>query len=119
MLTWDVETFNMTEQQPKNLFEQTKNLVFLGERLSGEPEILHEIQDWANAPVARVQIRRILEYVPIPFPEDWKSPDGFDELSPDQLKAFMDILSGGAVQLVGQDLETIIKLGVFYRDKYL
>ncbi len=104
--------------QELNLFEQTKNLEFIGERLSGEPEILHEIQEWAGLPTSRSQIQRVLEYVPRVFPEDWKSPEDFHQLTPKQQRAYLDIARVGPFRLTGPDIELVIKLGAGFRDHY-
>ncbi len=102
-----------------NLFEQTKNLRGpLGERLSGEPEVLHEIQDWVDYGMSRAQIQRILEYVPSVFLEKWKSPDGFDKLNETEKKAYMDIMNIGPLGVTGPVIQRVIELGVEYRSKY-
>lgn len=106
------------ENETINLFAQTKDLVFMGERLSGDPEVLHEVQDWAGLPVNRPQIQKVLEYVPKVFPEDWVSPDGFDELGEEQQRAFMEVLRLGIVQITGQYIQTIIRLGISFRDNH-
>ena len=102
-----------------NLFEQTKNLRGpLGERLSGEPEILHEIQDWVGYGISRAQIQRILEYIPSVFPEKWKSPDGFDKLNEIEKKAYIDIMNSGPLNVPGPVIQSVIELGVDYRNRY-
>src|SRR3989344_497103 len=83
------------KQTIETLFDQTKDLRVIGARLSGESEIVHEIEDHFRQvefyPIIRNQIRRILEYVPSVFPEDWKSPDGYDELNTQQQGAYREI----------------------------
>jgi len=108
-------------KRPDNLFEKTKNLEIIGERLSGEPEILHEIEeDFRNTeqiPIVREQIKRILQYVPGVFPEGWKSPEGFDKLSELEKKAYTDIRKKGLFQIPGPIIQKTIELAVEYRTK--
>lgn len=109
------------EDKLENLFEQIKNIRIIGERLSGEPEILHEIEDYFRNvefyPTIRDQIRKVLEYVPSIFPEDWKSPGGFDELNFKQQEAYKDIARSGITICRGPIIQRIIELAVEYRDR--
>lgn len=109
------------EHKTENLFEQTKNLGIIGERLSGEPEILHEIEDYfrqvQHYPIIRNQIKRILQYVPAVFPEDWKSPEGFDELSEKEKGAYIDIMKQGLQVIPGPVIQKVIGLAVEYRER--
>ena len=104
-----------------NLFEQTKDLVIIGDRLSGEPEILHEIEDHFREkefyPIVRDQIKRILECVPSVFPEDWKSPDSYDEFNSQQQKAYRDIRGLGVQACVGPVIQKTIELAVEYKNR--
>ncbi len=114
----------MIEKQTlDNLFEQTKNLERIGARLSGESEVVHDIEDHFRQvefyyPIVRGQIKTILEFVPSVFPEDWKSPDGYDELNPQQQEAYMKIARNGLQQCPGSVIQKVIELAVDYRGKY-
>lgn len=109
-------------KRPDNLFEQTKNLERIGERLSGEPEILHDIEDYFRQvepfPVVRDQIKRILQYVPGIFSEDWKSQESFDKLNEKEKQAYKDIAKNGITQVSGPVIQKVIELGVEYKNKY-
>lgn len=109
-------------KRPDNLFEQTKNLERIGARLSGEPEILHDIEDYFRNvefyPVVRDQIKRILQYVPAIFSEDWKSPESFDKLSEKEKQAYTDIAKNGIKCVPGPIIQKVIELGVEYKNKY-
>jgi hypothetical protein len=102
----------------ENLFEQTKSLKFIGKRLSGEPEVLHEIQYWVDYGMSRDQIKIILEYVPSVFPEDWKSPDSYDEMSEKERKAYDDIMKIGPLGIPGPYIQRVIELGIDFRNRY-
>ena len=113
----------MAERQNlDNLFEQTKNLEHIGARLSGEPEVVHDIEDYFRQvefyPITRAQIRTILEFVPSVFPEDWKSPDGYDELNPQQQEAYVKIARDGLQVCHGPVIQRVIELAADYRTKY-
>lgn len=122
----DLEKELSTPEEIKNsnsLFEQTKNLEIIGERLSGEPEILHEIEDYfrlpeSHYPVVRYQIKRILQYVPSTFPENWKSPKSFEKLDEKQKKAYEDIAKHGLQAIPCPIIQKTIELAVEYRGKY-
>lgn len=109
-------------QTLETLFDQTKDLEIIGARLSGEPEIVHEIEDHfrqvESYPIVRDQVRKILEFVPSVFPEDWKSPDGHDELTAQQQEAYRDIAKKGLQACPGQVIQKVIELAVDYRNKY-
>lgn len=102
-----------------NLFEELKDMRIIGERLSGEPEILHEIEDYFRQcefyPIIRNQIRRILEYVPSVFPEGWKSPDDYAHLTPAQQDAYIDIAKQGSIAIPGPVIEKVVALGLTYK----
>lgn len=110
------------KQTLENLFEQTKNLERIGARLSGEPEIVHDIEDYFRQvefyPIVRDQIKTILEFVPSVFPEDWKSPEGYDELNSEQQEAYMKIAENGIRGCPGPIIQRVIELTVEYRNKY-
>lgn len=110
------------EQKTESLFEQVKNIEILGERLSGEPEILHEIEDYFRKvefyPIIRNQVKRILEHVPNIFPEDWKSPESFDKLNEKEKQAYVDIAKQGIKQIPGPIIQRVIELAIEYRQKY-
>ena len=109
----------MNKKTIDTLFEQIKDVRIIGERLSGEPEILHEIEDYFRQveffPIIRDQIKRILEYAPHVFPEHWKSPDAHDKLSPEQKKAYVDIAKSGLCGCPGPIIQRVIELGLEYR----
>lgn len=107
------------ESELENLFDQTKNLKGpLGERLSGDPEVLHEIQDWMEYGMSRPQIQKILEYVPSAFLEDWKSPKEFDELNDKEKEAYKEIMKIGPLGIPGPFIQKVIEFGINYRNKY-
>ena len=113
----------MTERQTlDNLFEQTKNLELIGARLSGESEVVHDIEDYFRqvefCPIVRDQIKTILEFVPAVFPEDWKSPDGYDKLNPQQQEAYVKIAKNGLQGCPGPVIQRVIELAVDYRTQY-
>lgn len=102
-----------------NLFEQTKELRGpLGPRISGDPEVLHEVRDWIGNGMSRAQIKKILEYVPEVFPYDWKSPEGFDELNDKEKEAYKEIAKIGPFEMPGPVIQRVIKSGVEYHKKY-
>jgi len=106
----------------ETLFDQTNDLEIIGGRLSGDPEIVHEIEDHfrqvQHYPIIRPQIKKILELVPLVFPEDWKSPKGYDELDSRQQEAYAEIAKAGIAQCPGPVIQRVIELAVLYRDKY-
>lgn len=107
----------------ENLFEQTRDLQGpLGPRLSGEPEIVHEIEDHFRQvefyPIVRDQVKKILEFVPSVFLENWKSPEGYEELNPQQQEAYKEIIKSGLQACPGPVIQKVIELAVDYRDKY-
>ena len=108
------------KQTIETLFDQTKDLRVIGARLSGESEIVHEIEDHFRQvefyPIIRNQIRRILEYVPSVFPEDWKSPDGYDELNTQQQGAYREIAKEGLQPCPGPIIQKVIELAIRYRN---
>ncbi len=110
------------EETTNNLFEQIKDIEIIGARLSGEPEVIHEIEDYFRQteyyPIVRNQIKRILQYVPPIFPENWKSPEGFDELSEREKKAYIDIAKQGLQQIPGPVIQKVIELAIGYREEY-
>jgi hypothetical protein len=105
-----------------SLFDQTKNLVIRGARLSGEPEILHEIEDYYRKyeffPIVRDQIRAILELVPATFPEGWRSPRAYADLNDVERRAHTDIARKGIVEIPGPVIQRVIELGIDYRGRY-
>ncbi len=109
-------------KDPNNLFEQLKNIGIVGERLSGEPEILHEIEDYFRKaefyPIIREQIKRILQYVPGVFPENWKSPDSNDKLNPKQQEAYTDIAKNGNQGIRGPIIQKVIELAAEYKNMH-
>jgi hypothetical protein len=65
----------------ESLFSKLKNLKLRGDRLSGQPEILHEIQDHLRGKggMSRASIQAILEAVPSLFSPDCDSLEKFSE----------------------------------------
>lgn len=124
----DLEKFLEEKEREKlivanNLFEQTKDLEGpLGPRLSGEPKILYEIEDYFRQvefyPIVRDQIKRILEYVPFVFPENWKSPDNFAEMSELEKKAYTEIARVGLQQIPGPIIQRVIEVTIEHRNNY-
>ena len=112
----------MSKKNIDNLFEQTKDLKIIGERLSGETEIVHEIEDSFRSvefyPIVRNQIKTILEFVPLIFPQDWKSPDEYIKLSPEQQEAYKKIKTSGIQACPGPVIQRVIELAVHYQKQY-
>lgn len=112
----------MTEE---TLWDQVKDLEGpLGERLSGDPEVLHEVAESASLsgvcmPMARAQIKMILEGVPNIFSEDWKDSGKFSLLNEGQ-QSYGSKISGLVPEcpVNGQTVQKIIELGVEYREQY-
>lgn len=104
------------------LYDQVKGLVRFGPRISGQPEVLHDIEDMCRAntsiPIVMDQIKMILELVPATFPEDWKSPDSYEELPPDQQTAYQEIGQNGLTCCPGPVIECVIRYAVAYRKAY-
>ena len=115
----------MAEKTLVSLFEQTKDLKRIGPRLSGDAEVVHDIEDQFRAgteginswPVTRKQIQKILEFVPSIFPENWKSPWSYKDMTPEQQEAYAKIYNGIAV-CPGPVIQRVIELAVGYREKY-
>jgi len=111
------------KQKPKNLeslFDQTKDLEFIGQRMTGNPEVLDEIHSWLRYPILSKQIQLILRYVPSVFPEDWKSPKGDDELSKKEKEAYKEIACIGDYMgkvIPCPVIQRVIELGVQYRNE--
>ncbi|HBB65307.1 MAG TPA: hypothetical protein DCZ84_01550 [Candidatus Vogelbacteria bacterium] len=108
----------------QSLFQQVEHLESLGARLSGEAEVLHEIEDYFYFrqvefyPIVRDQIEKILEFVPDVFPEDWKSPDGYDELTPQQQQAYREIAKAGLQACPGPVIQKVIELAIEFRKNH-
>lgn len=104
-----------------SLFRQVEHLEFIGARLSGEAEILHEIEDYFRQiefyPIVRDQIKKILELVPAIFPENWQSPDGYDELSPEQQQAYRDIAKAGLRVCPGPIIQKVIEQALEFKQR--
>ncbi|MBI4101069.1 hypothetical protein HY441_01170 [Candidatus Microgenomates bacterium] len=109
-------------QGTPDLFEQTKDLTIVGERLSGEAEILHEIEDYFRMvefyPIVRDQIQGILESVPRIFPEDWQSPESFDDLDENQQDAYLRIAKAGLQPCPGPIMQKVIELAIELRARH-
>lgn len=106
----------------QSLFQQVEHLEFLGPRLSGEAEVLHEIEAYFRRvefyPIIRDQTKKILEFVPDAFPEDWKSSDGYDELTPQQQRAYREIAKVGLCVCPGPVIQKVIGLAVEFRKNH-
>ena len=103
----------------QSLFSQAKDLNGpLGPRLSGEPEILHEVQLYIGYGMSRAQIQRILEYVPEVFPENWESPGSYQSLNDIEKKAYIDIAKVGPFTIPGPIIQGVIEIAVEYRRLY-
>ena len=110
----------MTEKPP--LWDQVNELEGpFGPRLSGEPEIVHEIQDHLReleVPISRIQIQIILENVPDVFPEDWQDPGTFDKLSEEQREVGHKIAEANkVVPIYGIQVQKVIEFAVSYRNQ--
>lgn len=105
-----------------SLFQQVEHLEFIGARLSGEAEVLHEIEDYFRQvefyPIVRDQIKKILELVPSVFPENWQSPDGYDELLPEQQQAYREIARAGLQACPGPVIQKIIEQALEFKKQY-
>ena len=107
----------------QNLWSQVQKLEGpQGPRLSGEPEVLHEIQEHfrrQGVVISRIQIQIILESVPEIFSEDWENPGSFDQLSEEQQERGFQITDANPkVPIYGDTVQKIIEEAVFYRDKF-
>jgi len=106
-----------------NLWNQVEGLEGpLGARLSGEPEVVHEIQDLLRQegiPISRIQVQIILENVPEVFPEDWQNPGTFEQLSDTQKKIGYQIAEANpVVPIYGITVQKVIEAGIAYRNKF-
>jgi len=106
-----------------NLWNQVERVEGLfGPRLSGEPEIVHETQDFLKElgiPISRIQIQIILENVPVVFPEDWQNPGTFDQLSEKQKEVGYKITEANpAVPIYGIGVQKVIEFAVSYRNQF-
>jgi hypothetical protein len=94
----------------------------MGPRLSGEPEILHEIQDTLKhegISIGKNQIRIILESVPEIFPEEWKNPGTFEQLSDVQQEAGYRITGDNPqVPIYGETVQRAIEEAISFRDRF-
>lgn len=102
------------------LFDTVKDLEYIGSRLSGDAEVIHEIEHYFRMPenffeIIRPQITKILELVPEVFPENWKSPNTYAELNQREKEAFQDIAQAGIRKLPGLVVEKVIELAVEFR----
>lgn len=103
------------------LWQQVERLEILGGRLGGEAEVLYEIEGYFReiAPylIARAQIRKILESVPLVFSEDWQSPEGYPELTPWQKEVYRELYEiGGRLGVItGPVIQKVIELGLDYK----
>lgn len=93
-----------------------------GPRLSGEPEILHETQDFCKKlgiPISRIQIQIILENVPEVFPENWQDPGTFAQLSEKQKEIGYKIAEANPVcPIYGIQVQKVVEFAVSYRNQF-
>lgn len=79
----------------KTLYDEVKGIEIIGARLSGEPEVVHEIEDWWRAnkeyPIIRDEIVVILQNCPNPFPMNFRAPQNAQGLTPHQFKVMEEI----------------------------
>jgi len=106
-----------------NLWNQVEGLEGpFGPRLSGEPEIVHEAQDFLRElgiPISRIQIQIILKNVPEVFPEDWQDPGTFDQLSDKQKEVGYKIAEvNPVVPIYGVGVQKVIEFAVSYRNQF-
>lgn len=105
-----------------SLMERAKPYEELDARLSDDPGILFDVQDairlLTGFPIVRSQIRLILESCPSIFPEDWQSPDGYDDLSLPQKECYARIAQAGLFQCPGPIIEETIRQGKSYLKRW-
>lgn len=104
------------------LWDETKSLKIAGERVSGEPEILHEIEDYFRDeeffPITRNQIKMILQLVPEVFPADWVNPNKDKELSLNQQVAYKKITGEGIQAVSTLVIQKVIRLALDIKQQY-
>jgi len=113
---------NLELDLTKSLFYQIIDVEIIGGRIGGEPEVLYEIEDICRAefpywPIIRNQIKRVLEFVPSIFSENWKSPEGVDGMNDLERRAYFDIGRKGMDTIPGPAIQRIIELGIGYRTR--
>lgn len=105
----------------ETLFDQVKNVWIQGPRLSGEPEVLHEIEGYFRSylpyAITRDQIKLILESVPMPLPWGWKSPKAYADLNSAERELYAKIEHCGVYACPGPIIEKVIELGTALRPK--
>ncbi len=112
-----------TVVETPNLWSQVENVEGpFGPRLSGEPEIVHETQDFLREqgiPISRAQIQIILESVPDVFPEGWLDPGTFEQLSDKQKEVGYKIIEANPkVRVYGLGVQKVIEFAVSYRNQF-
>ena len=111
----------MNLEKPLNLFEEIKDIRIREiyeewiEPFSVDPDILYEIQRRIGYPITRAQVRFILEQVPIVFPEDWKYPDRFVDLTDREKRVVDDLMKYGYFPIPLFYIERVIELGMELR----
>ncbi len=94
----------------------------MGPRLSGEPEVLHEIQEALKKqglPIGRNQIQIILENVPNVFPKDWQNPESFDQLTDVQKETGLRITGANPIiPIYGDTIQRVIEEAISYRERF-
>jgi len=110
-------TLQLKSYSGLTLWDEVKELVIIGERLSGDPEILHEIEDVirVEGSVAnRSQIHKVLESVPHIFSEEWVSPEDYNGLTPTQKIIYAQLANSG-IRLKGPEIQKIIETAIQYK----
>jgi len=113
-------TLQLESYSGLTLWDEVKELVVIGERLSGDPEILHEIEDIirVEGSVAnRAQIQKVLESVPHIFSEKWVSPEDYNGLTPTQKIIYAQLANSG-IRLKGPEIQKIIEAAIQYKSRY-
>lgn len=120
----------MSDQAPEsdihspNLLEQTAGNTAYSKRYKKHVDVFTAIDDVFLSEdqhgVSREQAKRVLESVPVVFPEDWESQRGttsqVHRLNDAQRKIFSDLLDLGR-RIFPHDIETIIQSAVSFRKR--
>ena len=92
---------------------------FNGAPLSGDPEVLHHIEEYFRTveriPIVRKQIRKILELVPTVFPQNWKSPSTYEQFSPEEQSGHSKIANAGIFTCGGSTIQRVIELALDFK----
>lgn len=114
-------TLQLESYSGLTLWDEVKELVVIGERLSGDPEILHEIEDvmirGEGSVANRAQIQKVLESVPHIFSEEWVSPEDYNGLAPAQKIIYTQLANSG-IRLTGPEIQKIIETAIQYKFRH-